>query len=430
MPRETIPDHLAQLTGQVESGYIWRTAMIFTAGISSEGLIRPVMPELDSLRGVAILLVLWFHGFNYPGLVWSQFSGPARLFLTGAVGGWIGVNLFFVLSGFLITGILLDSKPKPNFYGRFYIRRALRILPAFYALLLLLIVLPRTGWLEHRRVGLPFVGLSFLYMANLTSLFGVPEQYAVLWSLAVEEHFYLVWPGVVRVLSRRAVGWCALAIFVASPGIRALVYGLGYDATANYTWLVADGLAIGALMGALSRDRLASSGSMLYFCATCTTAAIALFVLGTPFGIWRGSSFVGAVFRLTAVNLFCAGVLSMTMLMGITRFKWIVQFPVLRWFGKISYGLYLVHMLAFDFIDHWIIRYFPEYYRQLSSRLALLFPRFLVSVGLAVGVAFLSRKYFEEWFLALKDQWTKAASNSSSQMAPIVVDREVPQRIA
>ena len=404
--------------------------MSFAAGASSEKLIRPVMPELDSLRGIAILLVLFFHGFNYPGLVWSQFKGPARVFITASLGGWTGVYLFFVLSGFLITGILLDSKPKPHYYRRFYIRRALRILPAFYLVLLLLIVLPRTGWLEHRRVGLPFIGLSFLYLANLTPIFGVPEHYAVLWSLAVEEHFYLVWPTVVRAFSRRTAGWCALAIFVASPGIRALAYGLGYDAGASYTWLVADDLGIGALLGVLSRGRMARRIPMLYFSLLCGAAAIAMFVLGTPFGIWRGSTFVGAVFRLTTLNLFCAGVLAATLLLGTSRLKWLAQRPLLRWFGEISYGLYLVHMLAFDFIDHWIVRYFPGLYAQLPSRLSLLFCRFLISMGLAVGVAVLSRRYFEEWFLGWKDRWTPPDSNPSGQAAKMVVDRQPVQRTA
>ncbi len=107
---------------------------------ATEKLIRPVMPELDSLRGIAILLVLFFHGFNLPGAM-TQPRGPARLFVTLTFGGWTGVYLFFVLSGFLITGILQDAKPKPHYYRRFYIRRALRILPAFYVLLLLLCIL-------------------------------------------------------------------------------------------------------------------------------------------------------------------------------------------------------------------------------------------------------------------------------------------------
>ena len=339
-------DNLNQLTGTPFRGYIWRTSMSFTSRLCTGKLIRPVMPELDSLRRIAILVVLCFHGFGYPGLVWSHFKRPARLFITASVGDWTGVYLFFVLSGFLITGILLDSKPKPHYYRRFYIRRALRILPAYYLLLLVLIVLPRTGWLEGRRVGWPFIGLSFLYLTNLTTLFKVPAQYAVLWFLPVEEHFYLLWPAAVRALSRRAAGWCALGIFIASPLIRAIAYEIGHHTSAPYTWLVADGLAIGAPVGVLSRGQLAERCPMFYFSATCMAAAIGLFVLGTRFGIWRGSRFFGSVFRPTGGNLFCASVLSLTLLMGASLFRRIVQRPVLQWFGGISYGLYLVHMLA------------------------------------------------------------------------------------
>jgi peptidoglycan/LPS O-acetylase OafA/YrhL len=404
--------------------------MRFASRLSADKLIRPVMPELDSLRGIAILLVLFFHGFDYPGLVWSQFRGPARLFITASVGGWSGVYLFFVLSGFLITGILLDSKQKPHYFRRFYIRRALRILPAFYLLLLILIVLPRTGWLEGRRVGWPFIGLSFLYLANLTPLFGVPAQYAPLWSLAVEEHFYLLWPSVVRVLSRRAAAWCALGIFVATPMIRGLAHVLGHNAASPYTWMISDGLAIGAVLGVLSRGQLAERRPMLYFSAICTFSAIVLFAVGTPFGIWRGSTSFGAIFRPTAVNLFCAGILSLTLLLGSSRFRWIVQRPLLQWFGGISYGLYLIHMLAFDFTDHWLIRFFPGFYSQLPTRLEFLFLRFLLAMGLAVGAAFLSRKYFEEWFLTLKDRWTSPVSKLPPDSRAMVEGRTLEQRTA
>ncbi len=397
---------------------------------ATENLIRPVMPELDSLRGVAILLVLFFHGFDSPSVVWSQLSVPERVFFTACLGGWTGVYLFFVLSGFLITGILLDSKPKPQYYRRFYIRRALRILPAFYLLLLLLLVLPRTGWLAHRKVGWPFVALSFLYLANVTNLFGVPGQYGALWSLAVEEHFYLLWPAVVRWLSRRALGWCALGIFLLSPLLRAIAYWLNGSANVGYTWLAADGLAIGALLAALSRGWLAERIPMRKFSIVCISAAVAGFVLGTPFGIWRGVTFTGAVFRNTAVNLFCAGILGFTLMAGTSRFKWMVQLRWLRWFGEISYGLYLFHMLAFDFADHWIIRLFPGYYPHVLSSIGPLFMRFLVSMGIAVGAAFLSRKYFEERFLKLKERWTKPASGVLTRPQSIAMDREVEQRTA
>jgi len=398
--------------------------MSSTAGPTREKLVRPVMPELDTLRGVAILLVVFFHGFNIPGGI-SNLSAPARLFVIAAMGGWTGVYLFFVLSGFLITGILLDGRSKAGYYSRFYIRRALRILPAFYLLLLLLFVLGRTGWLEGRRVGWPFLTLSFFYLANVTELFGVPAQYAALWSLAVEEHFYLLWPTVIRASSRRTAAWCAAGIFLACPIFRAAAFWFGYNAAAGYTWQVADGLAIGALMGILSRGPLRERGPMGRFSMLFLIAAVALFVVGTPFGIWRASTFFGAVFRLTAVDLFCAGMLGVTLYLGTSRFRWIVNRPLLQWFGQISYGLYLVHMLAFDLVNHWMVRYSPALRAQLPSHLGLVFLSFLAAMGIAVGVAFLSRRYFEEWFLGLKDRWT----HPSSPMQPTALASEPGQRI-
>ena len=172
-------------------------------------LLRPRMPELDTIRGIAVLLVLFFHGFGFR----YGIEGFPKLFVAATLPGWMGVNLFFVLSGFLITGILLDSKPKADYYRTFYIRRALRILPLYYAVLLLLAVLARTGWV-NRQASWAFLGLSFFYLSNVTVLFGVPMQYGVLWSLAVEEHFYLLWPAAVRSLSRHRVAVVGVVICI------------------------------------------------------------------------------------------------------------------------------------------------------------------------------------------------------------------------
>lgn len=396
---------------------------------ATEPLIRPVMPELDSLRGIAILLVLFFHGFNFPGVM-SRMTGLARVFVVAACSGWTGVYLFFVLSGFLITGILLESKSKPQYYRRFYIRRALRILPAFYLLLLLLCILPHTGWLDHRHIGWPFVTLSFFYLANVTTLFGVPAQYAALWSLAVEEHFYLAWPTVIKKLSAKAALYCAAGVIFLCPVLRATAYWIGHGAGAGYTWLVADGLAMGALVALLSRGRLKERTDMRRLGGFCLIAALLLFVGGTPLGIWRGSTVFGGTFRLTAVNLFCAGVLIVTLLIGTSPLKGMVQHPVLRWFGEISYGLYLVQMLAFDFVDHWVNRYFPDIHAQVPYRMSLMFVRFFLSVGVAVGCAFLSRRYFEDRFLKLKDRWTAPAHALQPQPAAISIAHESTQRTA
>jgi peptidoglycan/LPS O-acetylase OafA/YrhL len=368
-----------------------------------EKLIRPSMPELDSLRGVAILLVLFFHGFGF------QFGAAklprlAHLFVVATMPGWIGVNLFFVLSGFLITGILLDSRQHPHYYRRFYTRRALRILPAYYALLLILSVLPLTGWFEHRQISWQFIGLSFVYLSNVTGFFGVPAQYGALWSLAVEEHFYLLWPTVVRSLSRRAIFFFAIAIVVICPMLRAITYKLGLQYGAGYTWLVADGLAAGSLLGLSSRSWLAGRRRMKRASICCMAAGATLIALGVPFGILLGSTFPGGVFRLSALNLLFTGVLGSTLMLGTGNLRWIVLRPTLQFFGKISYGLYLVHMLAFDLADHLIAQYVPDPVAAVRGSFSLMCFRFGMAGAIAIGVAALSRKYFEEPFLRLKER--------------------------
>jgi peptidoglycan/LPS O-acetylase OafA/YrhL len=131
------------------------------------------MPELDSLRGIAVLMVLFYHGF-----FWSNglqgLSGIEKIFVSATSCGWLGVNLFFVLSGFLITGILIDSRLGPHYFRKFYVRRAVRILPAFYALLLLLAF---NGFRGHY-----YLLSSLFYLSNLTPLWGVAMAYPMLWS--------------------------------------------------------------------------------------------------------------------------------------------------------------------------------------------------------------------------------------------------------
>jgi peptidoglycan/LPS O-acetylase OafA/YrhL len=379
-------------------------------------LIRPAMPELDSLRGVAILLVLFFHGFGFQFAA-AKVPRLAHLFVVATMPGWVGVNLFFVLSGFLITGILLDSKHRPDYYRRFYTRRALRILPAYYALLLILLVSPWTGWFWHRQMSWQFIGLSFIYLSNMAGFFGVPVQYAALWSLAVEEHFYLLWPTVVRSLSRRAVACSAIAIAVACPLLRAIAYKLGLQYGAAYTWLVADGLAAGSLLGLLSRSWLADRGRMKRVAIVCMAVGVTLIAAGIPFGILLGRTFLGGVFRVTALNVIFTGVLGSTLVLGTGSLRWVVLRPTLQFFGKISYGLYLIHMLAFDFADHVIAHYVPDPMAAVRGSFSLMCLRFGIAAALAIGVAALSRKYFEEPFLRLKERSFSPAVNRALRAA-------------
>ena len=373
----------------------------------AQPLLRPKMPELDSVRGLAILMVLFFHGFasryGYAGL-----SFVPGLFVRLVAPGWAGVNLFFALSGFLITGILLDSKHRPHYYRRFYLRRALRILPAYYALLLLLAILGRYG-LHNEDPSWGFLGLSAIYLANVTALFGVPMQFGVLWSLAVEEHFYLIWPLIVRNVNRNIAGVVALGIAAGAAFARVVTLWFGRDYFGHYTWLVADGLALGSLLAVLFRGSLGTRSGAKLISLGALAASVFLLVIDHAFH----RTLAGGSLDITALNLLCTAVVGLTLLLGTSSWKFLVNHRVLRFFGEISYGLYLIHMLVFNVFDNLQLRFLPAL-PPFKGHFNLILIRFVICGSLAIALAALSRWYFEEPFLRLKDRVSAAGVASSS----------------
>jgi peptidoglycan/LPS O-acetylase OafA/YrhL len=367
--------------------------------MDSTNIIRPKMPELDSLRGVAILMVVFYHGF-----FWSNglggLSGAAKFFVNLTRFGWLGVNLFFVLSGFLITGILVDSKTQEHYFRRFYTRRALRILPAFYALLVILFFIPSQS---HA-----YLVLSFFYLSNLAPPLSIPMTYPMLWSLAVEEHFYLVWPVAVRLLSGRTMKILAAAIVCSEPLLRAGYFVRGWPGGSGFlTWLVADGLAMGAVLALVVRLPQFRRKHLVSFVVVVLGAAASMALFGARYGILTQRRLLGASLLLTVVHLFFLGALGVTLLLGTGKFRALVNIPILQFFGEISYGLYLVHWLFFAGYDAVIVKHWPDA-QPFAWRMGSLSLRFICAAGLASVVAFLSRKYFEGPFLRLKNHWTAA----------------------
>lgn len=359
----------------------------------NEALIRSFMPELDTVRGIAVLGVVLLHAFywQYAGL---SFGPWARRFMAATQLGWMGVNLFFVLSGFLITGILLDSKNKPHFFRRFYTRRALRILPAYYLLLILLLLL--------RSSSAAFVGLSFVYLANMTDFFGVANDYGPLWSLAVEEHFYILWPTVVRNLTARRLAMISASIVVLTPLLRAASFALGHRAGLDwYTWFVADGLAAGSLLAIVLRTSVARA-QVKTLCRSLLGASILLGLAGQPFGILTRNRLLGAALQFTTINGFFAGILLLFLLAGTSNARRYVNLSLFRFLGYLSYGLYLNHLLAFRLYDRICRHYLPQIIPS-NDHFALVLLRFALAGGGAIGAAYLSRRFFEERFLRLKD---------------------------
>jgi peptidoglycan/LPS O-acetylase OafA/YrhL len=359
-------------------------------------IIRPKMPELDTIRGIAILSVLFYHGFFWSNGV-TGLQGAARFFVQLTRFGWLGVNLFFVLSGFLITGILVESKQRPDYYKRFYIRRALRILPAFYAALLVLTLTPSQNG--------KYLFLSFFYLSNLAPLFAIPMTYTMLWSLAVEEHFYLIWPLVVRKLSFRwLIAW-AVAVVVAVPEIRAMAFGPKLpDGFAYYTWFVADGLATGAMLALFVRIQGFTRRNLAQLSGGAIAVAIVLLAGGAPWGVLTRQRILGAMFMLSASHFLFLGLIGLSLLAGTSQWSWIVNRPIMQFFGKISYGLYLIHWLVFTWYDDVVKKFWPGAYPP-GGQLGLITLRFVCVGGAATALAYLSRRFFEEPFLHLKDRF-------------------------
>ena len=363
-------------------------------------LVRIHMPELDSARGIAVLLVVFLHGMDRP--LPPELSAFGRLLFDLSHYGWVGVNLFFVLSGFLITGILLDSRGRSDYFRRFYIRRALRILPAFYGMLLILIV--------GGCISLRFMVVSLLFLANFGVVLGVGGGYGVLWSLAVEEHFYIFWPLLVRRCSTRTLMIFAAAVCIGSPFLRILL--LAGDITPGhlasfFTWFNLDGLSLGGLLAIWVR--------MPSFCRNhlARIAPAVLLLNGTAFFFLVGRTWADATVIKSACNLACTAFLSCLLLLGTSQWRFLVDRPILKFFGFISYGLYLVHLLAFRIADILFSR--PSAILVAHGQpLSAVFLCFGAGLALGTLIAYLSRRSLEERFLRIGHASRTPSHNSVS----------------
>ena len=350
------------------------------------------MPGLDVVRGLAILMVLCYHGlFDVTKVTSAAQGGLFRILHWGSALGLYGVHIFFLLSGFLITGILLSSRNKPGYYRIFYLRRAARILPAG---LLMVIVLKAGGWISW-----PYFGAAVLYLANMPGVFGAAPEYGPLWSLAVEEQFYLVWPLVVRNCSRRVLVWICTTIILLTPVLRFALLGKSVDwnSVQHKTWAVCDFFVAGALI-ALAVRNPAYAPLLRRLFPWLLGIGGALVVLSNSISLRQPnlSSRLFFSFLLEPWLLFGSGLILFAFFCpSIANLLWARVFIFL---AKISYGLYLCHLLIFRLIEeHWKVASDGS----LHS-LSLLLSRFILEALVAIAIAFISRWTYEEFFLRLK----------------------------
>jgi peptidoglycan/LPS O-acetylase OafA/YrhL len=367
--------------------------------LQNEPLIRSYMPELDTIRGLAVLGVLLYHGLYWARDLSVYAPWQARIYQLASIGQF-GVNLFFVLSGFLITGVLLNSRDRPRYFKQFYFRRALRILPAYYATLTALVLFKLTST--------KFLLMSLAFSSNLAPLLGIALSYPVLWSLAVEEHFYLVWPIVAKRLAPKGLLWFLGTVIVFTPISRYLYHaravaqgtvGSGYG---FYTWNNLDGLALGAFVAVLVRRNGWGRRNMWRLAVLLIIFSFLIVLIGYPFGVLTRMTAVGDALQYVPWNFASCALIVAFILIGSGSYRWLVTPEPIMFLGIISYGLYLYHLMvffAYERILHvaWVRNSLP------ISQWAQAWIRMFIVGSIAIALAYVSRRYLEEPFLKRKD---------------------------
>jgi peptidoglycan/LPS O-acetylase OafA/YrhL len=345
--------------------------------------------ELDGVRGLAIALVLvWHYGVCQlkapPGSV-----GESILRLLSMT--WSGVDLFFVLSGFLIVGILLDVKGSPTYFKTFYLRRACRILPLYVLLLATFVYLPRAGvenpWLFEGTIPLWSYAT---FTQNLQMLGGLgPNWVAVTWSLAIEEQFYILIPMVVAALPRRRLCGLFVALIVLSPVLRWVIGGLGAFVL---PFARADSILLGGLLAAVIRNPEGLGRLERYRGASKVAAAL----LGCGFVVLSfTSNHIGGVLNHLCLALFYGTLVVVVLVDTECLFSRVMRSRVLVWLGLRSYAIYLLHQ-GLSGLVHQRLNGSPFPFIDGPRGLAVT----LLALAATFAVAELSFRFFETPILA------------------------------
>jgi peptidoglycan/LPS O-acetylase OafA/YrhL len=377
-------------------------------------------PALDGIRGAAILLVLIYH------LLWSNpVTGSPILDLLQQIRGatYCGVNLFFALSGFLITGILLDTLDAPHYFRTFYVRRSLRIFPLYFASLLALLLLTHP-------LHLSWSGWQYFYLTYTANLAlwrtQVPLQLGVFnishfWSLQVEEQFYLLWPFVVYRVRRPATLAClSLLACAVILGIRIFLVAMRSHPGFGYPYLpyaptfsCADNLFFGCALCTLLRTRWRETILRRAPQAFASLALVLLVVFISNHGFaWQERRFMPTA-GFTLVGLTCTTLIAMALGPRSTTRR-LFSTPLLRFFGRYSYSLYVFHYSIEGAVSHPLRRLLVDH---LHAKALAVLGDGLVVGGLSVLAALLSYHLFEIRFLRLKRFFSYASTAASKTIS-------------
>ncbi|HUQ18716.1 MAG TPA: acyltransferase [Gemmatimonadaceae bacterium] len=366
------------------------------------------VPALDGVRGLAILVVMVGH----LTLGWNPNYGFEYAIQAVIQTGWWGVDLFFVLSGFLITGILLDTKGSSHYFRNFYVRRVLRIFPLYYGFLFAFFIL--APLLHPPAPGGPFdtwrqsQGWFWTYMSNNQLLFPHwPRPYPLthFWTLAVEEQFYLFWPAIVLITSRKGLIRVCLACLAGSFLFRMWIHWAGWDPGIGYRVTPArfDTLAVGAMLAVLVRDpewwpRLRA---YIRFVIPASILGVTALSIPTRSMAQSGVEMQSVGYPLLAFLSVGLIVIAIDPLRRQTRASRFFQTAPMRVLGKYSYALYVFHLPLALVLERLglSVQTFP---RAAGSEIPGAVAFMLIAMAITLLISLLSWNLYEKHFLKLK----------------------------
>lgn len=369
------------------------------------------IPSLDGIRGAAVLLVFFVH---YGG--GAKSANPVLHFIGVATQvGWCGVTLFFILSGFLISGIIWDSRERPGWRRRFYFRRTLRIFPVYYASLALVFLTAlyfRTASSSPSRIWVYALYLQNVPLPLHPAALGSPLHVDHFWSLAVEEQFYLIWPFLLGRIRRldRARALC-VAVFLLSAIFRIVAWYFlpatdsagvslhrAFYGAYGFTLCRAGELAAGAYLAMCYRDAALWNRIKAIAPFALLVSGLGFLVSGQYAHTLTDECAAGFLVGLPLMTILLASVLVLALGNGIVsraaRWRW------LRWLGGISYGFYIFHVLFTPVFEGTAAKITHQ-----TTGNVFLGMTFVVALLLSTFLAWVSFRYFESTFLRLKNSY-------------------------
>ena len=345
------------------------------------------------MRGIAILLVVFYHNFGF-----------VKYFFFG----WLGVDLFFVLSGFLITDILLKTVNKQGYFKNFYAKRVLRIFPLYYlSLIIFLVVLPGIKgfpldfdfYADHQWWYWTYLQNWFLIFYDVGNTSTAIQHY---WSLAVEEQFYIVWPLVIFIVRKPKLlltiaGFLLLAVICTRLYMWTIqIKDLNYFGLYTYTRI--DGICIGSMLAILQFMR--STFINRYFTGLVLLLAALNFVF---YFINKAYNFSYPYLAIVGYTTFAVlfAIIVHEVIQGNNKFlNRILNIRLLRFFGKISYGLYIFHWPVYLILYDWMDKKVRAAITLSENNLAILVSILLTIIGVVISI--ISFYTFERYFLKKK----------------------------